>query len=146
MNFSKCHKGKFYRLDTHYYIKLICKLKIPTKWTQISEINFFVLFTFKYLQYKKSFLIKYGLCNLDNSKVEVHQEKNGLDLLLIMELKILPEFWDNVIIWRVMTLRNNIFGKYEICDGILKFLVVCINFLFYFYSITYTKGYFHDQY
>lgn len=40
-------KAKFYGLDTNYYIKSICKLKNPKKWVQISEINFFVLVTFK---------------------------------------------------------------------------------------------------
>lgn len=41
----KCHKSRIFWIRC-YYINHICKLEFPTKWTQISEIKFFVVVFF----------------------------------------------------------------------------------------------------
>ncbi len=47
-----------------------------------------------------------------------------MDSLLLMELKIFPQFWDMLVL-RVMTLRNKRFEKYEIhvMDFIIPYCV-----------------------
>jgi len=86
-----CHKGKFSRLDTYYYIKPICKLESgPTKWRQISELNSFsFLLSNNYI--KNLIFNEIWTLQSSNFGVIVHK-KNVMDSLFIMELKFFHKF------------------------------------------------------
>jgi len=79
--------------------------------------------------------MKYGLCNLGNSKVIIHIKKI-MDSLLINFSTILG----HAIISNVMILRNKKFGKYEVCDGLYNSLLCVIKVKENSMSITYPKG------
>ncbi len=62
-----------------------------------------------------------------------------------MELKKKITILGHALISKVMTLRNKKFGEYEICDGSYNFLLCVIKVKKISKSITYPKGFFHDQ-
>jgi hypothetical protein len=70
--------------------------------------------------------MKYGLYNLGNSK---SQSMNFFCYGLIIYNGLFFKFTilGHSIVPRVMTFRNNVFGKYEICDGLCNFLLCVIK-------------------
>jgi hypothetical protein len=88
--------------------------------------------------------MKYGLCNLGNSKVTFHKKK-CYGLIIYNEIEDLFTILKHIVVSKVITLRNKKLEEYGICDELYLSLLCVIKVLKISKFITYPKG-FHDQF
>jgi hypothetical protein len=82
--------------------------------------------------------MKYGLCNLSNSKVTIHK-KPCYGLIIYNEIEDFFTILKHVLVSRVITLKNKKLEKYEICDELYNSLLCVIKIKRISKFITYPK-------